>query len=196
MAEACEPMVLEFVVPVREQLRLFRLQARSAEFRSSHVPYLIVAGFLLWAAWDVYSRSGLGWMVLLFVVIAGYFGIPGVRERVFYFLFFKFLSACGSNVPDMRLRVTVDDEAIVVEDSSETGKRPRVQTLRWEMLLDAGSAEETEDLFWVAYPTRRKRAPYRGMWIPKWAFETEEDCERFRSLLREKLGEHFESITA
>jgi hypothetical protein len=169
-----------------------RRSAWSAVWRGFEIA---AAAFFLWSAWTCYFSWSSPYLAALFIGLAAYIGIPGLRIRVMSFVVQHLtFRLCG--ISEIRMRISVNDEEIVVEDITMNPEQPTVSRLDWQALIESGSARETADVFWLEYPTRRNRLPTRGVWIPKSAFVSDAECDQFRSLLSEKLGAQFRSTVS
>jgi hypothetical protein len=90
-------------------------------------------------------------------------------------------------------RIRINENEIVTETLSDDVNQTKIETVNWEMFTNADSAEEMKRWFMIQSDSRR-HAPRHGVWIPKRAFESEVDLYNFRTILKEKLGEHFKSL--
>lgn len=186
MIPSPSPITVEFAVSWEDLSRFCRGQV-GRSWRSRLFDLLPVVLFL-WIAGESYFKYESYGLAAFGVLMAAHHGIPGLRDR----LFFHLLSwTCGCR--DMRMRVNVDEEHITVETFAGNQERPHVNVLKWQSFIDAGSAQETADVFLLEYPTRRNRLPSRGALIPRNAFQSETDQERFRAMLQKKLGEPFQA---
>lgn len=128
---------------------------------------------LAYAFWHLFS-AGFGWPFVLLLLMAFLFGMPFLASRL--------VVSSVLAITRPAVHVTIDEcRLLMTTDKSR-------QDLPWSSLADHGAAEEYRDLFWLECS--------RGtIWIPKRAFATESEKQKFRSFVASKMGDRckFES---